>query len=294
MTKLTLLEKMTNEENKKIKEHVCEVIGLLGSNILVADGKNGKWDELVPYLYSCFENIGNLKAASLEVLATLFPYLFDNFMDDHVKLLEIFKKSLESEDVNTRISCFKALNSLFSIVDTQTALIFQDLVQYMLKSIDYILTSDSYLANKSIELIREILDNEPKIFKPSILHCFELVSHIFNKPDVDLSTKNSILDFIVSLCARMPKIINQNINLAEGIILRILEMMTSIEEDVDEGWIRPEEGFQDKEDEEGDMEFDYAKVGRKLIARLLDSVGDKYLLQPVLVLIQRALNSQND
>jgi importin-5 len=75
----------------------------------------------------------------------------------------------------------------------------------------------------------------------------------------------------------------------------IFEMMIAIEFEVDESWKVPEEGFCEKdEEEEGGVDIDYAKVGRKLVSRLIDSVGDKYLLQPCLTSIQQALASAGD
>ncbi|CAG9327523.1 unnamed protein product [Blepharisma stoltei] len=294
LAKQMLLDKISNEENRKIREHICEVVGLLGSNILISEGKNGTWDELLPFIYRSLEASGQLRVSALEVLATLFPYLFDQFMDSNDKIFQVFKVALNDEDISTRSSCLKAVNSLLSIVDTATALYYKDLVPDILKSIDYILSIDLYTGNKSLELLRELVDSEPKIFKPSILHCFELIHHLCNKQGLDISSKNLALEFIVCVCERMPKVIHQNVQLAVQTISKIMEMMVGIDQEIDEAWKVPEEGFQDKDDEEGDLEMDYAKIGRRLISRLIEAVGDRYLLDPTLGLIQQALSAEND
>ncbi|CAG9316104.1 unnamed protein product [Blepharisma stoltei] len=291
--KKILLERITAEENKKIKEHICEVVGLLGSSILTTNIR-GTWDELIPYLYHSLSAGGAQSWAALDVLTVLFPYLHEEFIKNSSQLLQFFKHCLGIGDISTRFSCLKAINALLSVVETGDALYFKDLVKDVLISVDYILTNDLYTGNKALETLRELAESEPKLFKPSFNYCFELIQQIYTKPQIDISTKNLVLDFVVTVVERMPKQLQAQLALGEQLLTRIMEMMVSIDLEVDESWARPDEGFQDKEDEDGSLDLDYAKVGRKLITRLLESVGDKFLLQPVLSLIQKALSTEGD
>lgn len=291
--KTTLIERMGSENNQKIREHVCEVVGLLGSNVLTTNIR-GTWDELVPFLYQSLQSGGPVCGAALEVLTVLFPYLHEEFMKNPSQLLQIFKHCISIGDISIRLSSLKAINSLLSVIETDKALYFKELIKDMLTSIDYILSQDHYTGNKAIEILRELAESEPKVYKPYFTYLFELVQHIFSQSNVEISTKNLVLDFVVSVVERMPKQLQANLPLGEQLISRIMEMMVSIDPEVDESWGRPEEGFQDKEDEDGGLDLDYAKVGRKLITRLLESVGDNFLLTPVLALIQRALTTPGD
>ena len=291
--KTTLLNSVQNEQDRKVWENLCEATGLLGSNVLMNNEK-GSWESLLPFLYSGLSSEGIQRLASLEILATLFPYLQDEFVNNIQQLHSAFENSLGSEDVYTRLTCIKAITSFLSVIDTQSALKLSSLVPLMLTSVDYVLQRDEYKCKRFLEYLSEVSESEPKVFKGHYNSVVELVTHIFSKPESDLSVKNLVLEFAVSVTERMTKRVHENTQLGEVLMQKTIEMMVSISPEVDESWERPEEGFQEKSEEEEGFELDYAKVGRKLLTRLLDSVGDNYLVEPLLKLIYPCLNNTQD
>jgi hypothetical protein len=70
----------------------------------------------------------------------------------------------------------------------------------------------------------------------------------------------------VELLEASPKMVDNRLDLLSTVADAIFKMMLQVEVDVDESWLRPREGFQDKDgkltEEEG-VEIDYVKLGRK-------------------------------
>lgn len=295
LLKTELLASLNMQSERKIRELISEDIGLLGVSILTSDGSRGTWPELLPYVNQIISTGGVLRAAGLHILQAMFPYMFEEMMQNSADLLIMFRAALHDEDYVTKLACLTAMTSLISVADTKPSLVFSHLVPDMLRSVDFILEKNTYSGSQAIESLTELVQSEPKLFKASFAKCVELTQHIFTKPGQDLGLKSLILEFAVSISERIPRQIQKNLQLGTGLLKMIFEMMIAIDSDVDDSWKVPEEGFCEKdEEEEGGVDIDYAKIGRKLVSRLIDSVGDKYLLQPCLSSIHQALSDQND
>ena len=293
--KSALLTFLSTESDRKIKELLSEDIGLLGVTILTSKGAKGVWPELLPHVYLLIGTGGPLRSAGLHILQAMFPYMFDEMMENSTELMQIFRCSLEDEDYTTRLACLTAITSLLTVADSKKCLLFTELVPDMLRSVDFILEKNTYSGTKAMDTLTELAQSEPKLFKSSFVSCIELVQHICKKPAIDIGIRNTALEFAVSIAERIPAQIQKKIELGTTLLALIFEMMLGIESEVDESWKVPEEGFCEKDEEDaGGVDIDYAKIGRKLVSRLVESVGDKFLLQPCLASIQQALSPQAD
>lgn len=292
--KVELLNALSSQSDRKVKELLAEDIGLLGVTILTSGGSNGHWPELLPHVYQIITSGGDLRQAGLHILKAMFPYMFEEMTANAGDLLQLFKLSLSDPSYFTRLACISSMTSLISVADTKKILIFSELVPEMLRSIDYIMSNHQCLGSTALETLTELVQSEPKIFKTSFANSIELASHICAKQDIDIGIRSLVLEFAVSLSERIPRQIQKNIALGTGLLKLIFEMMVQIDSDVEDSWKVPEEGFCEKEEEEGGINIDYAKVGRKLVSRLIDSVGDNYLLTPCLQSIHQAVFAQQD
>jgi hypothetical protein len=292
--KTELLNALNAQSDRKVKELLAEDIGLLGVTILTAGGSNGQWNELLPYVYQIITNGGELRLAGLYVLKAMFPYMFEEMTQNPADLMQLFRVSLTDPSYFTRLACLSSMTSLISVAETQKIIIFSELVPEMLRSVDFIMTNHQCLGSSALETITELVQSEPKIFKQSFANCIELAAHFCAKSDLDPGVRSLVLEFAVSLSERMPRQIQKEIKLGTTLMQLIFAMMVQIDLDVEDFWKTPEEGFSEKEEEEGGINIDYAKVGRKLISRLIDSVGDTFLLTPCLQSIHAAVFSQDD
>ena len=71
----------------------------------------------------------------------------------------------------------------------------------------------------------------------------------------------------------------------------IFKLMIDIDPDVDEGWMRPKEGFRADEEEE---EEDSVHFGKTCVDRLVSSVGEEIMLPLLSQLVQNTLANTDD
>ena len=292
--KQELLNALNAQSDRKVKELLAEDIGLLGVTVLTSNGANGQWPDLLPYVYQIITTGGELRLAGLYILKAMFPYMFEEMTENALALIQLFKVSLSDPSYFTRLACLSSMTSFISVADTKKILSFSELVPEMLRSIDFIMTNHQCLGSTALETLTELVQSEPKIFKQSFANCIELASHFCGKVDLDVGVKSLVLEFAVSLAERIPRQVQKDVKLGTSLMQLIFAMMVQVDSEVEDSWKVPEEGFCEKEEEEGGINIDYAKVGRKLVSRLIDSVGDTYLLTPCLQSVHQAVFNNSD
>jgi importin-5 len=295
LAKPSLLEVLGLQTEPKIVELLAEAVGLLGVSVLTAQGQKGSWPELLPFVFAAVQAGAGLRRAGLYILKAMFPYMFEELMKAASEIKGLFLLALQDNDYLTRLACLAAMTALITVADTKESMVFAELVPDMLRSVDFILERNAYSGTKAIETMTELVQSEPKLFKTSFALVIELAQHLCTKPSSDAGLKSLCLEFSVSLSERIPVQIQRAPSLGTTLLSLIFEMMVNVDSDVDDSWKVPEEGFCEKDEEEGgSLDIDYTKVGRKLLSRLVDSVGDAYLLQPCLSSIHSALSSSGD
>lgn len=83
---------------------------------------------------------------------------------------------------------------------------------------------------------------------------------------------------MVAILERILKKLENGVDVAEFVVNKIFGMMVEIPFDVDNDWASPPEGFDVMEGDEGDLEIDYVSIGKKLLRKLVSSVGDTQML----------------
>lgn len=71
----------------------------------------------------------------------------------------------------------------------------------------------------------------------------------------------------------------------------IFKLMIDIDEDIDEDWMKPKEGFRVDEEEE---EEDSVAFGKTCVDRLVSSIGDEIMLPLLSTLVQATLANNQD
>lgn len=82
------------------------------------------------------------------------------------------------------------------------------------------------------------------------------------------------MEFVVSLIERQPSLAKKDNELLKDILDQIFRLMIDIDEDIEESWLRPKEGFQlDQDEDEDNVNF-----GKTCVDRLVSSIGDEIML----------------
>ena len=107
----------------------------------------------------------------------------------------------------------------------------------------------------------------------------------------DLACKHLALEFFIAIIENAPHLVDNKPEMIRKLIDCIFKMMISVDVEVDDTWMKPAEGFQDRDSEE-DVEIDYVKLGRKQITKVLSLTEEEGLEEYILSLIYQTM--QND
>ncbi|CAG9316983.1 unnamed protein product [Blepharisma stoltei] len=294
IVKTHLLESLEQETSWPILKKIGEVIAELAV-LLFADEETNKWTELLPFLTRSFTGQGKQAAAACHILAGLCTFFNDELVKEKDSLKQVFIAHLASNELELRLSVLNFLGNLLGIAEKDDMKFFWDIIPNMLLSAFWIIENHQIHAEEALNHLRDLAETEPKYFKNRIQIAYEFVDRVCNLQTENLGIKHLALEFIVALAGRLNLEFQEKKDIATNLCTKIFQMMLSIDEDVDPAWACPPEGFEepDDEDEEG-VEIDYAKLGRKQLTKMLEGVGESFLLPTVLGLIQSALTTPSE
>lgn len=97
------------------------------------------------------------------------------------------------------------------------------------------------------------------------------------------------IEFFVTVIERIPTIAKKNEELLKNLIEVIFKLMIDIDSDIPESWMRPKEGFKDKENTD-DMDCeDNVDFGKGCIDKIISAVGDTICLPLMSTIVQNTI-----
>jgi hypothetical protein len=79
----------------------------------------------------------------------------------------------------------------------------------------------------------------------------------------------------VTIIERLPAVVKRDIETLKALLDIIFKLMIDIDQDIEESWMKPKEGFKVEEEEE---EEDAVHFGKTCVDRLVSSIGDEIML----------------
>jgi importin-5 len=275
--KSLMLATLRIESDQKSKELLCEVAGKLAAGIF---SSNGEWLEVLEFIKSGLNSASPV--TSLEILCTVYIYTWKSIPVTPL----LFQGYLSSESIQIKYSSIKALNSILSIIKQKASQKYDEIIPFLLSSCFNILTNDQYLGSKVLEILREIVENKGSLFKQYLNLTYDFVSTILRQ-NLPTSIKLLAAEVMVSLYESVNDL---DASLANNLIQDVFGLMVTGESPSDESWKVPEEGFSE---DSSQIEIDYSKIGRKLINRIIESVGEELILAPTLEIIHEGLKADD-
>lgn len=260
--KSLLLHLLSNEVEAKPSDLLSELIGKLTSNIY---SNNIQWPELSSFLQTSLQA---QKPYSFDLLSFTFVHLYKNFDLSPREL----RSYLALEPYTVQYKSLKLTNSVLSVYQKLKTLPFSSLVPQILQTVYKILNADEYLGGQALEVLREIIENRGFLFTEHFPIILDFQSSAL-KLNIQISVKFLVTDCLVSLYESVSDLSPDQSPL---IIQEIFNLMIQSEQDPN---------F----DQDIQVEIDYSIIGRKQINRLIETVGENYLLQPTLMLVHKGL-----
>ena len=79
----------------------------------------------------------------------------------------------------------------------------------------------------------------------------------------------------MTIIERLPAVVKRDIETLKALLDIIFKLMIDIDQDIEESWMKPKEGFKVEEEEE---EEDAVHFGKTCVDRLVSSIGDEIML----------------
>lgn len=95
----------------------------------------------------------------------------------------------------------------------------------------------------------------------------------------------------MTVVERIPRVIKSDQETLRALLDLIFKLMIDIDEDIEESWMRPKEGFKADEEEE---EEDSVHFGKTCVDRLVSSIGEETMLPLLSTLVQNTLANTED
>mmetsp|Transcript_17294 Transcript_17294/g.15197 ORF Transcript_17294/g.15197 Transcript_17294/m.15197 type:complete len:212 (-) Transcript_17294:2447-3082(-) len=196
------------------------------------------------------------------------------------------------DDIEIRAVAIEALAGLLELIDYEDCKPYADLIRPFLKNAVEIVCADEELGVDLLSNLQDLIDIEPRIFKPEFDNLLEACKIVVNKDLDHHSLKESIIEGVVIFLERTPQIAAQ-----ESILNQLYEIvftyMISQEEDPNEEWATPPEGFGENNDK-GEIEDDEPiKFGMHMIDRLIEASEEKKAIPALSKLLVKMVQQED-
>jgi hypothetical protein len=128
VVKASLFEILNKEQDKIVRKGLCDLIGELGATIATYDESDKEklgpeaieWTELMQYLFQYLSSDNDeFIISALKILAVLFLYSADNYVQYKDQLIKIFKTNLEHQNLFIKAAAIQAITSFLQIIDAK-------------------------------------------------------------------------------------------------------------------------------------------------------------------------------
>ena len=103
---------------------------------------------------------------------------------------------------------------------------------------------DETVLEDALVEFNELAEIEPGFFKPYFKDIYMSIRPIISYKDFANATiRHQPLEYVTTLIERQPSIVKKDMELLKDILDQIFRLMIDIDEDIEESWLRPKEGF---------------------------------------------------
>jgi len=230
---------------------------------------------------------------ALQIFNGLFNYIMDYLVKFKTDLKAIFMKTLQHKSLDINLAALQAVANLLHIAEGKDAREFEDLLilmaQVPLKALQ---EDDETVLEDALVEFNEIAEIEPKFFRKQFKTLFGMFHPIVAKSDYTNNTiRHQPIEFAVTVSERLPNLVKKDQECLKTLLDLIFKLMIDIDEDIDESWMKPKEGFRVDEEEE---ETDAVHFGMVQVDRLVSCVGEEIMLPLLSQLVQTTLANETD
>ena len=268
--KSQLLASLTTETNLKVARQIAQAVAELATLIFTNKEDWPKLENTI-MLFLSGENI--YKELGFFVLEVLWGMNPEHYLDKMGAVCTILEDGLKSESVGVVYSAVSALCSLISVVDSGSTKELQKYAKNIVHAVCIANNSkDETNIARVLNSISEVAETEAAFFKKIFAELCDTMIKVASRKDYDNEKLRQIpLEILISILECIPGIIKKD-KVLWNICLAIFGVMISVDEEIDESWLKPKEGYNTDEDFNPD---DNITFGMSAYNRLLDTFDDE-------------------
>lgn len=250
------------------------------------------WQELLNLLFNFIQSNDNRKIdAALQTFNGLFSHILDHMVKFKGDLCNIFETTLQNDDLEIKLSALKATMNFLGCAERKDTKDFVKLLPLLAQVVSKgIEADDETVIEDALVEFNDLAEIEPNYFKTNIPELYAQFKPIISHKDfMNPTIRHSPLEFVVSIIERKENFAKKHMDLIKDILEQTFRLMIDIDEDIDESWMRPKEGFVGEEEDEDNVSF-----GKNIIDRLIASLGDEKMLPLIGELVQNTVANDED
>lgn len=269
---------------KKLVDQVSDLIADVAGSILNDDSVSGtdeeKWPNLVQHLFELFGTKSQLAMSSvLTIFEGLFLVISNRLVKYNNEFYQLFEAGLVSEHLTVKVAALQSVCTLVESSKAKDMKPFKELRDHILKVVnDMLQAGDEDNLQVCISRIFDLCEGEPAFMKTKFDDLYQVMSAVRAAiADKDSNLKIEAVESLIFVLERYPDLVHNNNDRLQKVIELIFMMMMDIDNDVDEDWKSPPDGFNDDLEEDDDQKL--VKLGMDYIDRLITHIGKDFMLK---------------
>lgn len=266
-------------ETLDIREKICHVIAALAKNFVDENTKTNQWSEFVQFMFELFGSPHIELRQCGYTIFTSYPEALGEINNQTAYIEQIHQCFTESYGFKGKpdefyVSLVGATCSLILCNNANKECI-KKLSTFAVPLVEILRTMGDESAKEEVcQHLIEVAEEAPTVFRPAIPQLLQTCINIMTESSgLESEVRYSALELVVSLIESAPNMIKKRaVTYIKPIVLRILALMSSIDDDPD--WYTA--CSNEKDDDEPDA------IGESALDRVSNSLGGKVLL-PILM-----------
>lgn len=280
--KSTLLQSIRGDYRDGLRKKLCDTIGSLGGHLLSENG----WPELLPQLLSLSTStVATERESSLYIFSQITSYLSAADLETQAPTLRAtVEVGLADAVPAVRVAALRATCATLNVLESKACRAFEPQLPAMLTVVSSSLAAgDEVEARTCMELLVEVLDAEPRIWRSQLGLAANLMLSVASATALEENTRQLGLEFLVVAAEKLPGACRKLGTFVRSVLPVALGMMLEIEDE-------PEWHTRDEEEEDS-SDYTNFSAGQEALDRLAMALGGKSVLPIAEELLPAYLNS---
>lgn len=290
--KSEVLNMFKTESEKTILNKIGELASEIAVSINDID-RHDIWSELFQLCKEMIAHGSDVQVeAGLNVYTETFRSMCNEIVENDKDLFEMFKRTLEHENLEIGLCSLQAVSQLLCVVQPKYAKLFLGLLESMVKiPMRALEKEDEGILEDALVEFNAMAEAEPKFFKKNFGDLFEVFNQIITKSDILNSTiRHQPVEFLTTIAERQPSLLLENERYLKGMLDTTFKLMIDIPEEIEDTWGDPKDPAQVKEE----VEEDTVVFGKEVIDRLCSSIGEQTMLPLICILVENTMQNEDD